>query len=195
MEGIAGGEQRRSRTVGRDGEGNHELEPLGTVISSRLQTPMTWANGGGGVERLDAGNFRGTAGMEGACLPRLDEGHGAPDGGYEPEEDIDEVDPDGVLHADDALVALRVLRDVHLAEDAEEHEVDEPDDPVDDEEKPALDPGKRQDDGGNGSKCAAEGGVDPFGIGVLVVSARIVEVLSVKSDDDDSHDELEEADY
>lgn len=38
----------------------------------------------------------------------------------EPQQHIDEINPDGVFHALDPAVSLRVLVDVHVAEEAEE---------------------------------------------------------------------------
>lgn len=61
--------------------------------------------------------------MGGSCLFALHEESRTPGCGDEPKKQVGEQDPDGVLHADDALVALGVLVDVHFAEDAESDEV------------------------------------------------------------------------
>lgn len=67
---------------------------------------------------------------------------GAGDGADEPQQHVGEVDPDGVLHALDIAVALGVLLDVHVAEQAEERNPKNEDD-----EAPGRDGGEAQDKG------------------------------------------------
>ena len=49
-----------------------------------------------------------------------EEDNGAVDCSHKPKQHVDEVDPDGVFHADDTCVTLGVLVDVHLAKGTEE---------------------------------------------------------------------------
>lgn len=48
------------------------------------------------------------------------EQYAAIDGGRKPKKEVDEVDPDGILHALDASVSFGVLVDVHLSEDTKD---------------------------------------------------------------------------
>jgi len=66
-----------------------------------------------------------TPGMQTPAPPIHHKDDGAINGRHEPEQHVDEVYPDGVLHARDAAVAFCVFRDVHFAEDAEESHVED----------------------------------------------------------------------
>jgi len=72
-------------------------------------------------------------------LPVFPENYGSVDCSDDPKHSVDELDPDSVLHADDAAVAFRVFFDVHLAKDAKGSQVEDEDEPVNSEEEPSLD--------------------------------------------------------
>jgi hypothetical protein len=138
-------------------------------------------------------DFRAGATGEGrACLSSLGKGECAPSSSANPKEHVDEVDPNSVLHANDALVALRIFRDVHLTEDAEKDKVEKPGEVVDGEEEPALD--DHEDDGEDGAPGSNGDRVGPFRVDVLARLASFVEILRVETDDGNSQRYLDHPD-
>lgn len=129
----------------------------------------------------------------------------APQGRSDPEEEVGEIDPDGVLHARDAGIALGVFADVHLAEDAEQGEPEEDEDALPDEDwqmqrRTDRDRAVLEHEGSEqvgqsreGGQTGRDLGVHPFGVRVGVRLVRVVEVNSVEAGDGQAHDELEEA--
>lgn len=101
--------------------------------------------------------------------------------GEEPEQRAREVYPDGVLHTAHAGVALGILADVHLAEDAEErdpqdeeHEVPGPDEPE------AQDEGHQVQHGRERRQAADDLGVHPLRVGVHARVVRALQVVAVE---------------
>jgi hypothetical protein len=138
--------------------------------------------------------LRGPASKASPRSSFLPEDKRAVDGSPEPKDHIDEVDPNRILHANNAFVALRVLLDIHLPEDAKQHQVEEESEDVDGEEDEGLDEGHHEDEGHECAEGPAEDGVRPLCVYVFACLARAVEVLCVEADDNDAHDELEEPD-
>lgn len=68
-------------------------------------------------------------------------------GADEPEQDVCEEDPDGVLHALDASIPLGVFVDVHGPEDTKGHDPEDEDDDV-----PDPDEGDAEDEGDHGDQ-------------------------------------------
>ena len=92
-----------------------------------------------------------TAGVHSTCLAIAEEDKRSIAGRNEPEEHIDHVDPSGALHADDTAVALRILLDIHLAEDAKEDQVEKEDEGVQAEKEPRLDEREHEGERGDGA--------------------------------------------
>jgi hypothetical protein len=111
----------------------------------------------------------------------------------EPKDHVREQDPHSILHADDAAVALGILFDVHLAEDAKGRNVQDEHDKVDAEKEPGLDEWEHADDRPNRRKRPGDGSVHPLGVVLDAHLMGAVEVLCVEADDNDAHDALEEA--
>jgi hypothetical protein len=147
---------------------------------------------GGEGECLDV--LAPSPGERGSCLARLPEHKSSPAGCPEPEQHVGKQHPYCVLHACDARVALRVLGDVHPAEDTKRNEVAQPDECVDVEKEPRLDHWHHEDECCEGTQATANDSPDPFRVDVFVLLARVVEVLRVQADDNDAEYELEEAD-
>lgn len=120
---------------------------------------------------------------------------GGADKGEEPQDGVGEVDPDGVLHALDAAVALGVLIDVHLAEDAEqrdpqdeEHQVPRPHEPE------AQDEGYQVQHSREGGQAADHLCVDPFAVDICALLVGAAQVDAVQRADGDSEGELQNVD-
>lgn len=128
-----------------------------------------------------------------AFLTPLEKDEASICGRDEPQQHVHHIDPCRALHPNNAAVALWILMDIHLAKDAEQYEPEKPDCRVDHEEHPGLNKRDHEDDGHDGRDGATEDGVDPFRVGVLVCFAGIGKVLGVQTDDNDTHDKLEEA--
>lgn len=146
---------------------------------------------------------------------------GHANGADEPEDQVGQVDPDGVLHGLDVAVALGVLVDVHLAKDAKDGA---PQDEHD--EAPGRDGGEAHDERdqveqrGQRGEGADNDGVDlkaadehlslhchmlgrggardqtyPFPIGVDMGLACPIEIFAIETDDDQSHHKLEKVQH
>lgn len=88
------------------------------------------------------------------------EENGANDGTHEPQQQVDQVNPDGVLHARDATAVLGVLVDVHLAEDTKYCAPEHKQHKVPGGHNVCLDEGHHVDEGGEGAKSTDHGRVD-----------------------------------
>lgn len=124
----------------------------------------------------------------------LEENEGAVDCGSEPQQHVGKVDPDGVLHALDALVSLGVLWDVHLAENAKDNEPEDEENNIHSEKGPSLEEGNGIDEDGNARNTGCHFSPNPFSVGVDVCLACAVKVNAIESSDGQSKDELNEAD-
>lgn len=115
--------------------------------------------------------------------------------GQEPQQRAGEVDPDGVLHALDARVALGVLVDVHAAENPEKGDPQDEEDQVPGPDEPeAEDEGDEVDEGGDGGQGADDLGVDPLRVLVLVGPGGAVQVDAVEAADGEGEGELDDVD-
>ena len=133
------------------------------------------------------------AGVKGSCLASFPEDECSIDPGTNPKKHVRQIDPNGILHPNDPLVAFRVLVDVHLSIYAEEDHVEEEGEEIDTEEHPGLDEGEHEDDRKEGAEGTAEDSVDPLRVGVFARLPSLVEVLGVQTDNDEAHHELEES--
>lgn len=113
-------------------------------------------------------------------------------GAQQPEDQVGQVDPDGVLHELDVTVALGVLVDVHLAKDAKDRTPQNEND-----QAPGRNDCEAQNEGDQIEQRSQRGegadnyGVDPFAVGIDVSLASSVEILAIEANDDQSHDKLE----
>lgn len=131
--------------------------------------------------------------MRGPCLSGSPEQKRANGGGDKPEQHVGQQHPDAVFHARDALVALGVFFDVHVAEDTESNEIANEDDDVDDEKEPWLRQRQHEDERDDGAQRPAYNCPHPLAVDVLVLLARVVQVNCVDANDRQAHDKLEEA--
>lgn len=113
----------------------------------------------------------------------------------EPQQRAGEIHPDSVLHAPHAAVALGILLDVHLAEDAEQGDPQDEEDQVPGPDEPeAQDEGDQVQDGREGGQAADDLGVDPFRVLVLALLGGAVQVDAVEPADGDGEGELHDVD-
>jgi len=134
-----------------------------------------------------------TPGVGGPCLAVFPEDERAVASRDEPEQHVDEQNPDGVLHAGNTLVALGILVDVHLAENAERNQVEQERKEVASEEEPRLEPRGHAEEGPDAGNSTDDGGIHPLGIAADTCIGGSNEILGVEADDNDAKDELEEA--
>lgn len=115
--------------------------------------------------------------------------------GHEPQQRAGEVDPDGVLHALDAGVALGVLVNVHAAKNPKKGDPQDEEDQVPGPDEPeAEDEGDEVEEGGDGGQGADDLGVDPFRVLVLVGLGGAVQVDAVEATDGEGEGELDDVD-
>jgi len=92
------------------------------------------------------------------------------------------------------MIALRMLMNIHLAEQAEERDPEDEQDGVPYEQKPdARNEGDEVEEGGDGREGGDDFGVDPFPVAVFIFSVCSVEVDAIETADCEGEDELEEA--
>lgn len=161
------------------------------VINALLRLAGPPQQGPGPVSPLDPG----ATGEAAVPLAMSEPVGGGADKGEEPQDGVGEVDPDGVLHALDAAVALGILIDVHLAEDAEqrdpqdeEHQVPRPHEPE------AQDEGHQVQHGCKGGQAADHLCVDPFAVDVCALLVGAAQVDTVERADGDGEGELHDVD-
>lgn len=77
----------------------------------------------------------GPSRVPGAAAHLLDEVYQHANGAAEPEQRIDQIDPDCVLHALNATIALRIGMDIHVAKDPEHGDPEDEQNGVPDEEQ------------------------------------------------------------
>lgn len=87
-----------------------------------------------------------------STLQPLKEQHTAHNRTEEPQQQIDQIDPNRILHPLDTRGHFSVLVNVHLAEDAEERAPEDEEDEVPGRENVGLDEGNCVDDGGDGGE-------------------------------------------
>lgn len=141
-------------------------------------------------------------GVDGGVDLARDEGAEAAVGaGEDPEDGVDEVDPDGVAHRADARVLVPLVRVVagHAEEqdgkDAEDDEPEHEEGEVPGEEARRAHEGLRhgEEDGRGGAQGGHEERVDPLG-GLGPAGAVVgAHARAVEADDDEGEDELEPA--
>lgn len=120
---------------------------------------------------------------------------GCADKGEEPQDGIDEVDPDGVLHALHAAVALGVLIDVHLSKNAKQRNPQDEEDQVPRPHEPeAQDKRNQVKHRREGGQAADHLGVDPFAVDVFALLVGAAQVDSVQCAHGDSERELDDVD-
>lgn len=109
-----------------------------------------------------------------------------------PQQHIYHVNPRRALHLL-LILSLQITIQILLPKDAETHDPEEENHRVEVEEDPGLDDGNHPDESEKRAEGAAEDGVDPGGVVAVAAFGGGVQVRGVKTDDDESHDELEEA--
>jgi hypothetical protein len=126
-----------------------------------------------------------------------------------PQKHINQIQPHGPLHARNALLALGILRDVHLAENAKQHQPEHAQQRLPHKERqlrpgmrgnrrgrapPALQvPQRHQVDAGCDDRNARRPlGIHPLRVGVHPLLAGVVQVDAVHADDGQRQAELEE---
>lgn len=110
-----------------------------------------------------------------------------------PQQHIRQQHPDSVLHPLDPLVTLRVLGDVHLAEDAKGNQIAQEHKRIDVEEEPRLDEWEDEHERHERAESAADDAPHPFAVDVDARFARAVEVDGVEADHGETEHELEQA--
>jgi len=131
--------------------------------------------------------------VRGLALARTQEDGSGVSGSDEPEERVDEIDPDSTLHANDAGLLGRMLGvDVDFAEDAKEGKPKDAENPVPGKCPVRLEERNTVYEYGYGRESSNDFGVHPFAVSVGTGLVGSVEVYAVQTGDGDCKDELEE---
>lgn len=118
----------------------------------------------------------------------------APSRGGHPEEDVDEVDPDGDLHEADAgafVVGAALAVEKDAGKDAKDDEPADGQHGVDDPEAVDGHKGDAVDDGGDGRRARHHGAVHPGRRLQVALLPVLVDAVAVHAYDDEGKDELD----
>jgi len=107
----------------------------------------------------------------------------------QPQQRINQINPNRVLHPLNAIIPLRIFFDIHAAKQAKERDPQDEEYRVPDEkERDAREEGDKVEDGGDGGEGADYFGVDPFPIRVFVLLVCGIQIHAIEAADCERED-------